>query len=182
MRILTILIKARKSSNITIIVEDEAKSISLSPQLTPTVSFKLMKNSYLGTPYTTCKRTMVNDTYYINDHNVYKRKICEMEFFLKLIYDSCGCCPTYMINQHFKYLNFSQKDGWFFLLRSITRTLSTKDIRPCNFYDNVKCVAAVVDKKGSKADGNRCEPACQSFEFNQDSIHVSNNFRTRDII
>ena len=47
------------------IVEEESKSISLSPQLTPTVSFKLMKNSYLNKPYTPCKETKVEDTYYI---------------------------------------------------------------------------------------------------------------------
>lgn len=55
-------------------MEEESKSISLSPQLTPTVSFKLMKNSYLGQPYTGCKQSAVNetvlkDTYYIAQHD-----------------------------------------------------------------------------------------------------------------
>ena len=44
--------------NFLFLVEEESKSISLSPQLTPTVSFKLMKNHYLGNPYTHCKVTV----------------------------------------------------------------------------------------------------------------------------
>jgi len=64
-----------------------------------------MKNSYLGDPYTTCTKTVVQDSYYIKNeiaHHVYKKGICEMEFFLNSVYDLCNCCPTYMINQVFK--------------------------------------------------------------------------------
>lgn len=50
------------------VVEEEEKSISLSPQLTPTVNFKLIKNSYLNHPYTACRRSFLADKYIIFKH------------------------------------------------------------------------------------------------------------------
>jgi hypothetical protein len=138
-------------------VEEESKSISLSPQLTPTVAFKLMKNSYLDYPYTICKPTVVEDNYYVIQHDIYKKSICEMEFFLKRVYETCGCCPNYMLNKAFNItLNGTM--------------MSTADLKQCTFYDNVNCVSHVIDKKNRDTD-EECKPACQSYEFNQDSIH-----------
>ena len=56
-------------------VEEDEKSISLSPQLTPTVNFKLIKNSYLGYPYTKCEESLLANKYRVfNPEEVYKKR------------------------------------------------------------------------------------------------------------
>ena len=60
---------------ITISVEEDEKSISLSPQLTPTVNFKLVKNAYLDEPYTPCEESFLADKYQVFEADkIYKKR------------------------------------------------------------------------------------------------------------
>jgi len=133
-------------------VEEEEKSISLSPQLTPTVNFKLIKNSYLNEPYTPCRESFLADKYIIFKHEeVYKKSICEMRYLMEQVYQFCHCCPNYMHDQIFNDSHLESAPL-------------------CTFYDNVRCVANVIDRNGLTRTPEACKPACKSFEFNQDSI------------
>jgi hypothetical protein len=134
----------------TDIVEEENKALTISSQLTPIVSFKLSKNSYLGKPYTKCEKSHIADRYSIfNTSDIYKKASCERKLLIDRIIELCECQPNYLHN--FRKEDFDQGKPY------------------CSFYDNVKCVAPVMDRKGlTKTDD--CAPACHSYEFNQDKI------------
>ncbi|CBY42455.1 unnamed protein product, partial [Oikopleura dioica] len=65
------------------------------------------------------------------------------------IMELCECQPNYLHN--FRLQDFDREKPF------------------CSFYDTVKCVAPVMDRKGLTKT-NDCAPACHSYEFNQDKI------------
>ena len=109
-------------------VEEESKAISLSSQLTPIVNFKLVRNSYLGAPYRECNKSHLQSEYKIYKQNdIYKKSTCEMRQLIDQVVKLCSCRPDYLHN---------------FILED------TPQVRKCNFYDQVKCVAHIIERKG----------------------------------
>jgi len=155
-------------------VEEESKAISLSSQLTPIVNFKLVRNSYLGAPYRECNKSNLQSEYKIYKQNdIYKKSTCEMRQLIDQVVKLCSCRPDYLHN---------------FILED------SPQVRKCNFYDQVKCVAHIIERKGLNnifkenifyqgltKTRKSCKPACQSYEFHQENIQdsfylIMNNF------
>ncbi|CAG5104036.1 Oidioi.mRNA.OKI2018_I69.chr1.g1061.t1.cds [Oikopleura dioica] len=81
--------------------------------------------------------------------DIYKKSTCEMRQLIDQVVALCNCRPDYLHN---------------FLI------VDKPEVRKCNFYDQVKCVAHVIERKGLTKNTVSCKPACQSYEFHQENI------------
>ena len=119
-------------STFTIIfqVEEDEKSISLSPQLTPTVNFKLIKNSYLGYPYTKCEESLLANKYRVfNPEEVYKKRYRLVTFqkFIpdKFLFSGINCQTNCLFIARFTPCN----SGWFHVPAGIMLSFSICEMR-----------------------------------------------------
>jgi len=136
-------------------VEDHSSSILLTPSLTPIINLQNVEKIYKGLPYTKCKPTpYTNDYSYLNVPNrehIYTESFCVLNELMQKICRLCGCYLNYI-----DYIDDLKPEN-----------CST----PCDFFAHAVCASQLINTwEWSSHASASCEPPCNSFSFNHESI------------
>lgn len=131
---------------------------------------RLTNITRLGYPFTKggCNATTAFNNYIFNSSAnqrpiVYKRTQCIMQTLTKKLVEYCGCYLPYISDKH-----------------TFGNIFNVSAIGACNFKKHGVCASYILSRFKWKQQ-QHCKPACHSFKFNIESIHVS-HFITRSMI